>query len=82
VVHIAAVIAQSIAEQSQRTEVTADVVVQELAAVAFANMLDYAVWGPDGDVKVKSSRALTRTQGAGIVEVSSTRRPDGTVQLG
>ena len=54
-------------EQAKRTEVTADIVIEELALLGFSNMLDYVIIKdgiPDIDLSV-----LTRKQAAAIQEV-------------
>lgn len=58
-------------KRAQRTEITADRVLQELAKIGFANMADYTVWGPNG-VALKDSTQLTMDQTAAISEVSET----------
>jgi phage terminase small subunit len=45
--------------------------IDELVAIAFANMSDYVDWGPDG-VKVKDLTLLTPAQRIAIAEVSET----------
>jgi phage terminase small subunit len=42
---ISTAIAEGQAKRSERTQITADRVLEELAAVAFAHMGQYAVWG-------------------------------------
>jgi phage terminase small subunit len=69
----------------QKFDMTVEKVVQELAAIAFANVGDYYEWGPYGTdktnrgfVRVKSSHQLSRTQKAAIVgvEVSFSKAGD------
>jgi phage terminase small subunit len=71
-------------------DVTVEKVVQELAAIAFANVGDYHDWGPSeidkrngGFARVKSSHQLSRTQKAAIVgvEVSFTKAGDTVVSV-
>ncbi|RTR29053.1 terminase small subunit [Deinococcus radiophilus] len=52
-------------ERSQRTQITADAVLEELAAIAFSNLADYAEWGSEmgvNFVRLKPSAELTRKQ--------------------
>ncbi len=67
--HIAAAIATARSKQSERTALTADMVVQELAKIAFANMGDYMRAQPGGDPYVDFSM-LTRDQAAALREVT------------
>ena len=53
---------------AERTVVTVQSVVEELAKIGFANMMDYVDIGPDGDAYLDMSR-LTRDQAAAISEV-------------
>ena len=52
----------------KRLEISADRIRNELAKIAFANMADYATWGPR-TVKLKDSSKLTREDTAAICEV-------------
>ena len=47
-------IKKAVEEQAQRTGITADEVVQELARIAFQDASDVVAWGPDG-VRVRDS---------------------------
>ncbi len=73
---ISAAIQVMMAERSKRTEITADMVVRELAAIAFGAATDACTWGPGG-VKLKSSEDLTGEQHAAIAEISETTTKDG-----
>lgn len=65
-------IAELKAERSKRTEITQDRVVKELAAMAFANVTDYArVEG--GLVFITPTAELTPTQQAAIVGIKQTQ---------
>ena len=66
---IADAIAEAQKERSERTEITADKVLTELALLAFANMEDYIRIGTNGDPYIDLSE-LTREQAAAISEVA------------
>lgn len=57
-----------ISKRSERTEITQDAVLKELAKLGFANMMDYMSIDKNGDPFVDFS-ALTRDQAAAISEV-------------
>ena len=67
---IQAQIRRLMAARTERVEVTADRVVDELAAIGFANVLDYIRVDGEGSVAVDLS-ATTRAQAAAIKDVSS-----------
>lgn len=71
-------IAELQAERAERTNITADRVLQELALIAFSNLDDFAEWGGDVDginvLTLKPSRELTRAQKAVIKSVKHTRK--------
>jgi phage terminase small subunit len=60
-VKVADYIAKRIEERQQRTEVTQDMVIQELSAIAFARATDYAEV-KDGCVKIKNTSGMTEDQ--------------------
>jgi phage terminase small subunit len=64
-------IANAKAIRAERTEITADQIVKELARIAFADPRDVMSWGPDG-VVLKDSNALTDDQARQVSEVSET----------
>jgi phage terminase small subunit len=66
---VQAAVQAAVAARSQRTEVTADNVVRELAKLGFANMLDYLRSNPGGDLYLDFS-ALTRDQAAALQEAT------------
>ena len=66
---IVAAIAESQAERFERLELTADMVLREISAIGFSNMLDYIVVGQNGEARVDLSR-LTREQAAAIGEIT------------
>lgn len=62
--------------RQQRTEITQDQVVAELAKVAFGDPRTVMAWGPDG-VKLKDSATLTDAEAAFVSEVSETTTEHG-----
>lgn len=71
---VAEAVAQAQAERSERTEVTADNVVRELARIGFEDMGVYAKWGPDGVSLVESSEVDTKP----VAEVKETHSKYGS----
>ncbi len=69
-------IAELQAEQADRTRISADRVLAELARIGFANMKDFMAIGPDGDPVLDFSK-LTREQAAALVEVTVEDFKDG-----
>ena len=71
-------VAARIAARSQRTAITADRVLEELAKIAFANLMDYMRPGEGGDLRVDFSQ-LRCDQAAALVEVTveDSHRTDG-----
>jgi len=64
-------------EKSQeRTQITADRVLEELGKLAFSNMENYAKWGPDG-VTLQSSEDMDPDVAAAVAEVAETITKDG-----
>jgi len=80
-VNIAKRIEKAQAKRSERTQVTVDKVVTELAKIGFANADDYFTWGERG-VRLKNSEELTRDQKAAVGEVSeTTTKEGGTIRI-
>ncbi|QLP97485.1 MAG: terminase small subunit [Rhodoblastus sp.] len=73
---VADAIAIEMARRSERTEITIDMVLKELAAIGFANAGDFFEWGPDGIV-IRPKETLTREQQGVVAEVSQTVTKDG-----
>jgi phage terminase small subunit len=73
---VAAAVATAQAKRSERTEITQDLVLAELAKVAFANMADYLVATPGGGPYLDFS-ALSRDQTAALQEVTIEDYPEG-----
>lgn len=69
-------IAAAQAKREQRTEITQDKVVAELAKIAFGTARDVMDWGPNG-VTLKSSGELSDDQAASVAEVSETTTKEG-----
>jgi len=68
-------------ERSKRVEITADMVLKEIAKLGFSNMKQFAKWGPNG-VRLIHSDELTEDQAACVAEVSeSTTEFGGTVKF-
>ena len=74
---VAEAIATAQAKREQRTEITADRVVAELAKIAFGSARDVMEWGPNG-VTLKSSTELTDEQAAAIAGVSENITQNGS----
>jgi phage terminase small subunit len=55
-------------DRLERLEITADTVLQELAKIAFANMVDYVSVRDDGGIAVDISR-ITPVQGAALADL-------------
>lgn len=71
----------AVVARSERTEITQDRVLQELAKLAFANASDLFNWGPDG-ISIKAKADLTPEQQAAVAEVSQTvTEKGGTIRL-
>ena len=66
---IADAIAKAQNKRAERTEITQDMVLQELAKIGFSNMLDYMTKTDSGDL-VPDFSALTRDQAAAISEIT------------
>jgi hypothetical protein len=75
-VKVSAYLAEVKKKAAERTQITADRVLEELGKVAFANMADYAEWGPGG-VILKASEDMTLDALAAVSEVTETVRKDG-----
>lgn len=71
-------IAEGKIRRSQRTEISADRVILELARIAFSDPREVMEWGPYG-VRLKDSASLTEEQAASVAEVSEGK--DGVMKL-
>jgi phage terminase small subunit len=54
---VAEAIRVAMSERSERTKITLDRVLEELALIAFSDMRDFVTWGPNG-VRLKASDEL------------------------
>jgi phage terminase small subunit len=73
---VAAAIDEARAARSERTGITADRVLNELAKIAFADQRKVMTWGPDG-VTLVDSETLDDNAAAMVAEVSETTTKDG-----
>jgi len=74
-------IQRAMSERLERTGITADMVVKELAKLGFSNMKSFTQWGPGG-VKLKSSEELTDDEASCVAEVSeSVTESGGTIRF-
>lgn len=75
-VRVAAAVEKALAERAQRTEISQDRVLRELAALGFANMADYIRVQPDGTAYVNLA-GLSREQAAAIQELTVDEYTEG-----
>ena len=66
--HVQAALQKLMALVATRIEITAENILQEVAAIAHSNMKDYAEWGAGG-VLIKESSSLALQKSAAISEV-------------
>jgi phage terminase small subunit len=74
---VAEAVRRSMEERSTRTQISQDRVLQEIARLAFSNMLDYVEPGEDGLVAVEPTR-LDRGQAAALTEISVEKFASGS----
>ena len=80
-VAVRARVMELIAAQMKRLGITNDRVYDEIEAIGFSNMSDFATWGPDG-VALFPSDEMPREGMACIAEVSQTRTQfGGTIRI-
>lgn len=80
-VSVQAAIAERMKERQQRTELTQDMVVKELARIAFGDPRKVMSWGPGG-VKLRDSETLAGEDAAIVAEVSeSVTAAGGSLKL-
>ncbi|NTF54409.1 terminase small subunit [Agrobacterium rhizogenes] len=75
-VNVQAELSKKQSKIAERFEITKERIIDELAKIGFANMLDYMRAGPDGDPHLDFSR-LTRDQAAALSEVTVEDFTDG-----
>lgn len=75
-VKVAAYLEEVREKAKERTQITADRVLEEFAKIGFANMSNYAEWGPRGVILVDSNE-LTPEMAAAVSEVTETITKDG-----
>jgi phage terminase small subunit len=75
-VDIQEALAEVMAEDSARAQITTDQIIAETAKLAFVNMLDYLRIGENGEPYVDLS-ALTSAQAAGLLAFKYKERKDG-----
>lgn len=74
-------IQEAMKDRQERTGVTQDRVIAELARIAFGDQRSVMEWGPSG-VKLRDSKSLTDDQAAMVAEVSeSVTANGGTLKL-
>ncbi len=78
-VEIKKVFQKHMERRAERTEITQDKVLKELAIVAFGDLRNAVSWGPRG-VVLKDSQSLTQEEAGAIAEVSETTTKDGGSQ--
>jgi len=66
----------AIAERSERTQVTQDRVISELARIGFSDMRDFARWG-EGGVRLLESEDLAEDHARCVAEVSQSISDSG-----
>lgn len=71
---VAEAVARAKAERSARTGLHADRVLEELAAIGFARMPDFAAWGGTDQMQLKPSSELSEHSAAAIAQVVETEK--------
>jgi phage terminase small subunit len=69
-VQVAAAIEERKTARAERLEVTADLVVGELAAIAFGDLRDVVAWDADGVVTVRPSSEITDDAARALQEIA------------
>ena len=73
---IADAITETMQARSARTEITQDMVLEELAKIAFADIGDFIEWGPQG-VRIKSSGELRDGRSRALADLHATKAAKG-----
>ena len=74
--HIAEAIQKTMAEISEKAEITVEQIVEELRLVAFSDMRNYVKWGSRG-IRLKASEGLDEDVARVVAEVSQTETVSG-----
>jgi len=75
-VSVAAAIAKAQTRRSERTQITQDAVLTELARIGFSDMRRFSTWGPNG-VTLIDSDSLDEDAARCVAEVSQSTSKDG-----
>lgn len=75
-VRIQQAIQEAMHKRSERTGITADMVLRELAKIGFSNMRNYAAWGPSY-VHLMNSSEISEDDCAAVQEVTQTVTESG-----
>lgn len=67
--NVSEAVSRARAERAGRLGLTADRVLEEIAAIAFARMPEYVEWGRDDQMQLKPSDELTDKQAAAVSQV-------------
>ena len=67
-------ISQLMEEQSKRTQITADSVLKEIAALAFHNIEDYCDWDEEGNLTIKPGKEIPRQLKAAIRSIKKIQK--------
>jgi phage terminase small subunit len=63
----------------ERFSVTRESIIEELAAIAFANLGDHFSWDEEGRIRSKPSRGLTQAQKRAVASIRQVRTKEGTI---
>jgi phage terminase small subunit len=63
----------------ERFSVTKESIIEELAAIAFANLGDHFTWDEEGRIRSKASRVLTHAQKRAVASIKQTRDNHGAI---
>jgi phage terminase small subunit len=63
----------------ERFSVTKESIIEELAAIAFANLGDHFTWDEEGRIRSKPSRGLTQAQTRAVASIKQTRDNHGAI---
>jgi len=77
--HIKAAIDAAMAARAERTEITQDRVLNELALIAFGDLADFVEWGPGG-VRMREGADLDPDKRRALAEVAETVTKEGGSQ--